>query len=123
MKKDPLPLVFFVHLARLHKLVLYIAHRPHPPSGYHKLIGGTMRVFMSVACQWMVFVAMTSIAAMAQTSGVTADLAGTVFDQTGAVLPGVMITVTGNSTGLTRTVVVRRRVCSLYRTCLPERIP
>ena len=64
-----------------------------------------MRVFMSVAFPWMVFVAMTSIAAMAQTSGVTADLAGTVFDQTGAVLPGVMITVTGNSTGLTRTVV------------------
>jgi hypothetical protein len=63
-----------------------------------------MRGFMSVAFQ-LVFVAITSVAAMAQSSGVTADLAGTVFDQTGAVLPGVMITVTANSTGLTRSVV------------------
>jgi Carboxypeptidase regulatory-like domain len=56
------------------------------------------------AFQVMAFVAMTSIAAMAQTSGVTADLSGTVFDQTGAVLPGVMITITANATGLTRSV-------------------
>src|SRR4029450_4545311 len=57
------------------------------------------------AFQVMAFVAMTSIAAMAQTSGVTADLSGTGFDQTGAVLPGVMITIAANATGLTRSVV------------------
>jgi type 1 fimbria pilin len=40
-----------------------------------------MRGVMSVALQ-LVLVAFTSIAAMAQSSGVTADLAGTVVDQT-----------------------------------------
>src|SRR5262245_22879717 len=68
-----------------------------------------MKRFVSVAFQFMAFVAVTSIAAMAQTSGVTADLAGTVSDQTGAVLPGVMITITANSTGLTRNVVSEER--------------
>src|SRR5262245_38247914 len=40
-----------------------------------------------------------------QTSAVTADLAGTVTDQSGAVLPGVSITITSNLTGLSRMVL------------------
>src|SRR5687768_16699497 len=43
--------------------------------------------------------------ASAQTRSTSADLIGTVFDQSKAILPGVTVTVTNTDTGLTRTSV------------------
>jgi hypothetical protein len=50
------------------------------------------------------FVALAAADAFAQRS-VGADIAGVVKDETGAVLPGVSVTVTSNSTGATRSLV------------------
>src|SRR5262249_3792150 len=82
---------------------IYIGITPIPRPD-HNAVEETMRGFMTVAFQ-IVIIAITSVAAMAQSSGETADLAGPVSDQTGADLPGVMILVTENSTGLMRSVV------------------
>jgi hypothetical protein len=53
----------------------------------------------------LIFVAGLWTGGRAQTSGVTADLGGTVMDESGAVLPGVSIAITSNSMGTVRTVL------------------
>ena len=62
------------------------------------------------SCQILAFVAMATLfggaSASAQLS--TADLTGRVTDSSGAVLPGVTVTVTQTDTGLVRT------TCLLY---------
>ena len=55
----------------------------------------------------------------AQTSGVTADLGGTVVDETGAVLPGVSIAITSNSTGIARTVLADEKGAFLAQNLPP----
>ncbi|MGQ0733418.1 MAG: TonB-dependent receptor [Acidobacteriota bacterium] len=54
---------------------------------------------------WSVLAAFAVWPAAAQTRATSADLGGTVYDQTRAVLPGVFVTVVNADTGLTRSAV------------------
>src|SRR5262245_16772201 len=56
----------------------------------------------TIALAWVLVLFTASAEASAQS---TAQVSGTVSDQTGAVLPGVEVTVTQTETGLTRTAV------------------
>ncbi len=47
----------------------------------------------------------TPAAGFAQTSGIASDIAIVITDETGALLPGVSVTVTSNTTGISRTLV------------------
>ena len=64
----------------------------------------TMR-FLRNAASCALILLLTSVVAWAQA---TAQLSGTVRDESGAVLPGVTVTVTQTDTGFTRTVGDRR---------------
>jgi hypothetical protein len=56
-------------------------------------------------CLVIAFVLVASAVASAQTRATTADLSGVVYDQSKAVLPGVLVTVTNVDTGISRTAV------------------
>src|SRR5437899_2055949 len=51
---------------------------------------------------WLAAAILTAASARAQTRATTADLTGIVFDQSRAVLPGVMVTATNTDTNQTR---------------------
>src|SRR5215208_7163659 len=54
---------------------------------------------------WLVAIFTACVAAGASAQSVTGSIQGTVVDQSGAVLPGVTVTVTNTATGATRTAV------------------
>ena len=62
-----------------------------------------------VPCLWLTALIAGLLPAMAaaQSRATTGDLAGAVFDQSGAVLPGAAVTATDRATNLTRTTVSR----------------
>ncbi|MGH9195595.1 MAG: carboxypeptidase-like regulatory domain-containing protein, partial [Acidimicrobiia bacterium] len=53
--------------------------------------------------------AMGANASAQTTSGIAADIGGIVTDETGAVLPGATVTVTSNTTGISRTLTTDER--------------
>ncbi len=59
------------------------------------------------ARSWLVLILALAApaAALAQSSGIASDIVVTVTDESGAVIPGVTVTITSNTTGVSRTVV------------------
>ena len=56
-------------------------------------------------CLWLIMLLGVPWPGAAQTSGIAADIVVVATDETGAVLPGVTVTVTSNTTGVSRTLV------------------
>ena len=82
---------------------------------------------LSVALLTVLTLAGTSVRVLAQSA--TGTIEGRVVDQSGAVLPGVTVTVTQADTGPTRTVdtddegLFRRRCCRSASTSSPRSLP
>ncbi|PYS04096.1 MAG: hypothetical protein DMG12_10865 [Acidobacteria bacterium] len=74
----------------------------HIPASPFQLEGGMKRIG---GCAWVGLLALTLVGATAWAQATTAQISGTVKDQSGAVLPGVEIAVTQTATGAKRTAV------------------